>query len=100
MAKIHRAEHIFGGPAVNLLKEKTVYKPVNTKSIEQVPLPPIILTKTHPSEDLDVDFFYVQGAPYLSIYKSIKISKFHTTQAFHHVSKQHVQHTKEDLKTS
>ena len=46
--------HIFGSPAVNLLKEKTVYK--NIKSIEQVPLPPIIL-KTHPSEDLDIDFF-------------------------------------------
>ena len=93
---LHRAEHIFGGPAVNLLKEKTVYKPVNTKSIEQVPLPPIIL-KTHPSEDLDVNSFYVQGAPYLFIYKSIKI-KLHATQAFNHISKRNKKTTRTTYK--
>ena len=81
---LRRAEHIFGGTAVDLLKGKTVYKPVNTHaSIERVPLPPVIL-KTHPSDDLDIDFLYVQGAPYL-LMKSAKI-KFHATQAFNRVS--------------
>ena len=79
---------------MNLLKGKTVYKPDNTNaSMERVtPIPPIIL-KTHPSEDLDVDLLYVQGAPYLFI-KSTKI-KFHATQAFNRISKR-----KEDPKTS
>jgi hypothetical protein len=82
---LRRAEHIFGGTAVDLLKGKTVYKPINTNaSIERIPLPPIIL-KTHPSDDLDIDFLYVQGAPYL-LMKSTKI-KFHATQAFNRISK-------------
>jgi hypothetical protein len=82
---LRRAEHIFGGTAVDLLKGKTVYKPINTNaSIERIPLPPIIL-KTHPSDDLDVDFLYIQGAPYL-LMKSTKI-KFHATQAFNRISK-------------
>ena len=34
---LRQAEHIFGGTAVDLLKGKTVYKPVNTHaSIERV----------------------------------------------------------------
>ena len=46
---LRRAEYIFGGPAVNLLKGKTFYSPVNTsRPIERIPLPPHIL-KTHPS---------------------------------------------------
>ena len=53
-------------------------------SIERISLPPIIL-KTHPSDDLDVDFLYVQGAPYL-LMKSTKI-KVHATQAFNRISK-------------
>ena len=89
-------QHIFGGTAVNLLKGKTVYKAVNTNtSIERVPLPPIIL-KTHPSEDLDIDFFYVQGAPYLFI-KSTKI-KFHATQAFNRISKRKTKTTRTTYK--
>jgi hypothetical protein len=60
---LRRAEHVFGGTAVDLLKGKTACKPVNTHaSIERTPLPPIIL-KTHPSDDLDIDFLCVQGAP-------------------------------------
>jgi hypothetical protein len=91
-----RAEHIFGGTAVNLLKGKTVYKAVNTNtSIERVPLPPTIL-KTHPSEDLDIDLFYVQGAPYLFI-KSTKI-KFHATQAFNRISKRKMKTTRTTYK--
>jgi hypothetical protein len=91
---LRRAEHIFGGTAVDLLKGKTVYKPINTHaSIERVPLPPIIL-KTHPSDDLDIDFLYVQGAPYL-LMKSAKI-KFHATQAFNRISKR----TKKTLRTT
>ena len=81
---LRRAEHIYGGPAVDLLKGKTVYKPVNTSaSIARIPLPPIIL-KAHPSDDLDIDFMYVQGAPYL-LMKSNKI-KFHATQTFNRIS--------------
>jgi len=81
---LRRAEHIYGGTAVDLLKGKTVYKPVNTSaSIERIPLPPIIL-KAHPSDDLDVDFMYVQGAPYL-LMKSTKV-KFHATQTFNRIS--------------
>ena len=72
-------------PAVNLLKGKKLYKPVNIiTSIEQVPPPPNIL-KTHPLEDLDIDFLYVQSTAYLFI-KSTKI-KFHATRAFNHISK-------------
>ena len=59
---LRRAEYVYGGTAVDLLKGKTVYKPVNTSaSIERIPLPPIIL-KAHPSDDLDVNFMYVRGA--------------------------------------
>ena len=87
-----RAKHIFGGTAVNLLKGKDVYRPVNTStSIERVPLPPMIL-KTHPSEDLDIDFFYVQGAPYL-FFKSTKI-KFQANQAFNRISKRNKKTTR------
>ena len=91
-----RAKHIFGGTAVNPLKGKDVYedvyRPVNTStSIERVPLPPMIL-KTHPSEDLDIDFFHVQGAPYL-FFKSTKI-KFQATQAFNRISKRNKKSTR------
>jgi len=71
---LRRAEYVYGGTAVDLLKGKTNYKPVNTSassSIEHIPLPPIIL-KAHPSDNLDVDFMYVRGAPYLLI-KSTKV---------------------------
>jgi len=44
-----------------------------------------MILKTHPSEDLDIDFFYVQGAPYL-FFKSTQI-KFQATQAFNRISK-------------
>ena len=82
---LRRAEHIYGGPAVNLLKGKTVYKPVNTNSpFTRVHLPPIIL-KTHPTDSIDVDFLYCQGAPYLLI-KSHLI-KFQGILAFNRISK-------------
>ena len=78
------------------MKAKTVYKPVNTNtSIERVPLPPIII-KTHRSEDIDIDFLYVQGAPYLFI-KSTKI-KFHATQAFNRISKRNKKTTRTTYK--
>jgi hypothetical protein len=81
---------------VNLLKGKTVYKAVNTNtSIEWVLLPPIIL-KTHLLEDLDIDFLYVQGAPYLFI-KSTKI-KFHATQALNRISKRKTKTTRSKYK--
>jgi hypothetical protein len=81
---LRRAEHIFGGTTLGLLKGKTACKPVNTHaSIEHTPLPPIIM-KTHPSDDLDIDFLHVQGAPCL-LMKSTKFH-FHATQAFNRIS--------------
>jgi len=99
---LRRAEHIYGGTAVDLLKGKTVYKPVNTSaSIKRIPFPPIVL-KAYPSDALDVDFMYVQGAPYL-LMKSTKV-KFHATQTFNCIStrkkKTQLLHINEDPKTS
>ena len=82
---LRRAEYIYGGPAVNLLKGKTFYTPVNTgRPIERVPLPPHIL-KTHPSDNLDIDFMYVQGAPYL--YMKTTTIKFQAIQSFNKISR-------------
>jgi len=56
-----------------------------TKSnIQHIPLPPVIL-QTHPSEDLDIDFFYVQGAPDLII-KSVSIT-FQVILAFNKINR-------------
>jgi hypothetical protein len=77
------AEYIYGGPAVNLLKGKTVYSPVNTsRPIERVPLPPHIL-KTHPTDSLDIDFMYCQGAPYLLM--KTQVIKFQAIQSFNRI---------------
>jgi len=87
---------------VNLLKGKDVYRPVNTStSIERVPLPPMIL-KTHPSEDLDIDFFYVQGAPYFSSSQPRSNFKQHKLLivSASATRKQHVSRTKEAHQTS
>ena len=82
---LRRAEYIFGGPAVNLLKGKTFYTPADTsRPIARVPLPPHIL-KTHPSDDLDIDFMYVQGAPYL--YMKTTTIKFQAIQSFNKISR-------------
>jgi hypothetical protein len=51
-----------------------------------------MILKTHPSEDLDIDFFYVQGAPYL-FFKSTKI-KFQANQAFNRISKRNKKTTR------
>lgn len=72
---LRRAEHSFGGTAVDLLKGKTV---------------------THPSEDLDIDFFYVQCVPYLFI-KSTKI-KFHATLGFNRISERKTKTTRTTYK--
>ena len=82
---LQRAKHIYGGTAVDILKGKSVYKPINNSSnIERIPLPPIIL-KTHPNDEIDIDFLYVQGAPYL-LMKASTI-KFQAIQAFNRISK-------------
>ena len=84
---IQRAKHIFGGTAVNLLKGKSTYRPVKLhEPIERVPLPPIIL-KTHPTDTMDIDFMYVQGAPYLLM--KLENIKFHAVQSFNRISKRH-----------
>ena len=82
---IQRAKHIYGGMAVELIKGKSTYKAINTSAnIQRIPLPPIVL-QTHPSEDLDLDFLYVQGAPYLFI-KSVSI-KFQAILAFNKINR-------------
>ena len=84
---IQRADHILGGTAVEILKGKSTYSPANvTVPIKRVPIAPIIL-KSHPNEDLDIDFMYVQGAPYLLI-KSVTI-KFQAILAFNRISRKH-----------
>ena len=71
--------------AVDIIKGKSTYKPINIKSnIQRIPLPPVIL-ETRPSEALDIDFFYVQGAPYLII-KSVSI-KFQGILAFNKINR-------------
>jgi len=80
-----RAVYIFGGPAVNLLKGETFYSPVNTsRPIEHIPLPPHIL-KTHPSDSLNIDFLYCQGAPYLLM--KTAVIKFQAIQSFNRISR-------------
>ena len=82
---LRRAEYIFGGPAVNLLKGKTFYTPVNpNRPVERIPLPPHIL-KTHPTDNLDIDFMYCQGAPYLLM--KTAVVKFRAIQSFNRVSR-------------
>ena len=88
---LQRATHIFGGSATELLKGKSVYTPVNTKStIAKIPLAPIIL-QTHPNDEIDIDFLYVQGAPYLLM--KAKDIKFQAIQAFNRVSRKTKKHT-------
>jgi len=82
---LRRAEHIHGGTAVEILKGKTVYKPVNnTANITKINIPPII-QQTHPNDELLVDFIYIQRAPYLLI--NSKIIDFNAVQVFHRISK-------------
>ena len=70
---------------MNLLKGKTVYSPVNiSRPIECVLLPPHIL-KTHPSDSLDIDFMYCQGAPYLLM--KTQVTKFQAIQSFNRISR-------------
>ena len=69
---------------VNLLKGKTFYSPVNTSQpIERIPLPPHIL-KTHPTDNLDIDLMYCQGAPYLLM--KTAVVKFQAIQSFNRLS--------------
>jgi len=70
---LRRGQYLFGGPAVELLKGKTFYTPINpNKPMERVSVPPII-QETHPSDNLDTDFLYCQGAPSL-IMKSLLLN--------------------------
>ena len=89
---IQRANHIMGGTAVEILKGKSTYKPTNIRApIARVPLPPIIL-KTHPKEDIDIDFMFIQSAPYLLL-KSVLI-KFEGILPFSKISRKHKDNTK------
>ena len=54
---LRRKQYLFGGPAVELLKGKIFYTPINTnRPIERVSHPPLI-QETHPSDNLDIDFY-------------------------------------------
>jgi hypothetical protein len=82
---INNAKHIYGGSAVELLKGKDVYRPVNTASqVERVEVPPTIL-QTHPKDELDIDFCYIQGAPYLLIKSAV--FKFQAIMTFNRISR-------------
>lgn len=87
---INRAEAIYG-QAVPLIKGKMVRKrPEHTATVTRVQLP-LPLVKHHPTDILDIDFLYVQGAPYL-LSKTQKI-KFQAIQVFNKV------HNKKKKKT-
>ena len=80
---INRAEAIYG-KAVPLIKGKMVRKrPKHLSDVPRVELP-LPLLKHHPSDELDIDFLYIQGAPYL-LTKTRKI-KFQSVQCFNRIS--------------
>ncbi|GFH61249.1 gag-pol polyprotein [Chaetoceros tenuissimus] len=61
-ADVERAEAIMG-KAASICKGKTVRKRINSKyKIRRFHIPSK-LVKNHPTEELDTDFMYVQGAP-------------------------------------
>ena len=64
---VTRANAIYGGTAEQLIVGKTVRKKShNNKQVLRTPLPST-LVRHHPTEKLDIDFFYCDNAPYLLI---------------------------------
>lgn len=83
-ADVERAEAIMG-KAASICKGKTVRKRINSKyKIRRFHIPSKLVTN-HPKEQLDTDFMYVQGAPYL-VTKG-QGTKFRTIQTFNRISK-------------
>ena len=80
---IRRAIAIYG-TAVPLIKGKMIRKTHNQPvQVQRVSLPPPLL-EHHPTDELDIDFLYVQQAPYLLL-KTQKI-KFQSVQCFNRIS--------------
>ena len=80
---INRAEAIYG-KSVPLIKGKMVRKRtehLSNVTRVQIPAP---LFEHHPDDELDIDFLYIQGAPYL-LSKTHKI-KFQAVQCFNKIS--------------
>ena len=89
---IHRTEAIYG-KAVPIIKRKMVRK--RPKHVSNVPRfrIPVPQLKHHPTDELDIDFLYTQGAPYV-LSKTHKV-KFQSVQCFNKIStqKKKTQHT-------
>ncbi|GFH62209.1 hypothetical protein CTEN210_18685 [Chaetoceros tenuissimus] len=83
-ADVERAEAIMG-KAASICKGKTVRKRINSKYKIQRFHIPSRLVKHHPTEELDTDFMYVQGGPYL-VTKG-QGTKFRAIQSFNRISK-------------
>ena len=83
---IHCTEAIYG-KAVPIIKGKMVRK--RPKHVSNVPRfrIPVPLLKHHPTDELDIDFLYTQGAPYVLLSKTHKV-KFQSVQCFNKISTQ------------
>jgi hypothetical protein len=75
---ISRADAIYG-PQVPMLRGKKVRRALKEfTSCPRVTLPPDIL-KHHPTDEIDVDFFFVNGNPFL--HTKTKVIKFRAVQS-------------------
>ena len=90
---IHRTEAIYGKAVPIIIKGKMVRK--RPKHVSNVPRfrIPVPQLKHHPTDELDIDFLYTQGAPYV-LSKTHKV-KFQSVQCFNKIStqKKKTQHT-------
>ena len=62
---INISESIYG-PQISIIQGKTIIRsPEHHKTIPRIPLPPC-MAKRHHNEELSMDFFFVNGIPFLS----------------------------------
>lgn len=83
-ADVERAEAM-RGKAPSICKGKMVRRRINSKYMIRRFDIPSKLVKYHPTDKLDIDFMYVQHAPYL-VTKG-QGTKFQTIQSFNRISK-------------
>jgi len=79
---INRAEAIYGEGTQIIKGKMTRKRPEHISTVKHVQLPPPLL-KHHPNDVLDIDFLYVQGAPYLL--SKTQAIKFQAVQVFNKV---------------
>jgi len=83
-ANVEHVAAVFG-KAHQISQGKMVRKKVHsTQRVRRFVIPSALL-KHYPTDELDIDFFYIQGAPYL-LTKSKSI-KFQSIQSFNRISK-------------